>query len=444
MFEYNILELPYPSNLCHNYRKFSQFSGFVLLESSDKSRGRFDILTALPYKILTEKQFPQINALFSELNASLPTIQSYCDLPFQGGVIGYFSYDLASELAGIKRRVHPELAHVPLFHLGFYDWAIIVDHHLKKVSLFAANTWKETAEIARVMSALWEQDDLDYEAEGFSIQWPLNRLMSRQDYDKSFISVQNDLSNGRCYQANLTQGFSLAYEGDCFSIYQQICAGNPVPYSAFIKTETADILSFSPECFLSYERGKLSTSPIKGTARMSADENGDNAIKRGLLHCEKNRAENIMIVDLLRNDLGKIAQSGSVKVERLCELQSYKGLHHLVSQIEAECREDIGMFDAFEACFPGGSITGAPKLESMKVIAENEAFARGVYCGSIAYFSNHGRFDSNIAIRTITGTANKLHFSAGGGIVMDSECDKEYDECFTKIDAILKGLAGNE
>ncbi|RAP36298.1 aminodeoxychorismate synthase, component I [Legionella quinlivanii] len=444
MFEYNILELSYPSNLCHNYSKFSQLTGFVLIESADQLRGRFDILTAFPYELVNEKHLSDLNNLFTYLDSLLPPVPSSCDLPFQGGAIGYFSYDLACQLAGIEMEIHPDMEGMPLFHLGLYDWAIIIDHHLKKVSLFAANTRKETPEIAAAMAELWLEADEEAVTDGeFKIQLPLCTFISCDDYQESFRFIQEALFQGRCYQANLTQGFSMGYEGNSYAIYQTIRAVNPVPYGAFIRLENADILSFSPECFLTYTQGKLTTSPIKGTARNDENEARDNAARLELINSEKNRAENIMIVDLLRNDLGKIAKTGSVRVTGLCELQSYKGVHHLVSHIEAECREDIGMFAAFGACFPGGSITGAPKLESMKVIAESEAFARGVYCGSIGYFSNHGRFDTNIAIRTITAKGNKLLFAAGGGIVIDSECDKEYDECFIKINPILKGLLEN-
>jgi para-aminobenzoate synthetase component 1 len=222
---------------------------------------------------------------------------------------------------------------------------------------------------------------------------------------------------------NLTQPFHANYEGDTWELYKKISKNNPVPFSAFLRKESADILSFSPERFLFYEEGKLLTSPIKGTIRRSSNAVEEAQLKHLLRSCEKNRSENVMIVDLLRNDLGKIAQAGSVNVTHLCELQSYKSVHHLVSTIEAQCLSHIAAFDAFLSCFPGGSITGAPKIESMHIIDEQEPYARGVYCGAVGYFSRHARFDTNIAIRTLIARNNLLHLAAGGGLVIDSDCE---------------------
>lgn len=188
------------------------------------------------------------------------------------------------------------------------------------------------------------------------------------------------------------------------------------------------------------DKDKLLTSPIKGTEKRSSDPQRDELLRNSLLASSKNQAENVMIVDLLRNDLGKIAKPGSVHVRDLCAVESYQAVHHLVSNIEAIALEDQSMMDVFSACFPGGSITGAPKLEAMRIIAEQEAYARGVYCGSIGYFSRHGRFDSNIAIRTVVAREKILHMAAGGGIVIDSNWEDEYLECFTKIAAIINGL----
>ncbi len=265
-------------------------------------------------------------------------------------------------------------------------------------------------------------------------------LIDKQNYMNAFSSVYQFLKEGRSYQVNLTQPFHAAYEGDSWAFYKKICMKNPVPFAAFLRTADADILSFSPERFLLYDEGKLVTSPIKGTIGRSTNEVEDQRLKNQLSSCEKNRAENVMIVDLLRNDLGKIAESSSVNVTNLCEVQSYNSVHHLVSTIEAQCLPTILPFEAFLSCFPGGSITGAPKIESMRIIDEQESYARGVYCGSIGYFSRHGRFDTNIAIRTITARKNILHLAAGGGIVIDSNCEDEYRECFIKIAAVINGL----
>ena len=253
-------------------------------------------------------------------------------------------------------------------------------------------------------------------------------------------AIHSELIKGRAYQVNYTQPFLAEYRGDPWEMYKRVRVSNPVPYAAFMRCEEGDLLSFSPERYLTMDHGVVSTSPIKGTSRRSSNPVEDEQLRQLLLNSSKNRAENVMIVDLLRNDLGKYAKPGSVRVTSLCELQSFNSVHHLVSHIQAEYEQCVTPLEVFASCFPGGSITGAPKRESMRIIGEQERYGRGVYCGSMAYFSAHGRFDSNIAIRTITAKAETLYLSAGGGIVIDSHWEDEYRECFTKIAAIVNGF----
>jgi para-aminobenzoate synthetase component 1 len=327
---------------------------------------------------------------------------------------------------------------MPLLNLGLYDWAIISDHHAKQTFLFSANQHQSTQEIVSYVLALWNSSvDL---IKDFKIFGKFKELMSKEHYKYGFDEIKKALQQGRSYQVNFTQPFQVPFEGDTWAMYHKICRENPVPFSAFLRMNEEDILSFSPERFLSFEEGRLLTSPIKGTIRRANNTLEDEQLKKELVSSAKNRAENVMIVDLLRNDLGKIAKVGSVNVLNLWEVQSYKHVHHLVSNIEAKSKEGLSSLDLFLSCFPGGSITGAPKLESMHIINELELYGRGVYCGSILYFSNHGRFDSNIAIRTIIAKNTMLHLAAGGGIVIDSNYEDEYRECFIKIKAIINGL----
>ncbi|WED44654.1 aminodeoxychorismate synthase component I [Legionella cardiaca] len=439
MTKFTILNLSYSNNLLKHYQKLTKLPGFVLLESSDKTNGRYDILSAYPYQQIKLEKDSCTNTIFEQLQELIPgTEKSIGDLPFQGGAIGYFSYDLGAKLFGIPSKPQASLSGMPLMNIGLYDWAIITDHHLRKVILFSANQRSETAAIIKEMLILWNSkhstDDF------FELKETFKPLISKSDYREEFNAIHKNIEEGRCYQVNYTQPFNAAYCGDAWEMYKQVSLKNPVPYAAFLRYEEEDILSFSPERFVMHDNGLLLTSPIKGSAKRSIDPLVDEQLRQSLLRSSKNRAENVMITDLLRNDLGKIAHAGSVVVRALCELQSFSAVHHLVSHIEARRREDISPVEAFKACFPGGSITGAPKLESMRVIAEREPHARGIYCGSIAYFSNHGRFDSNIAIRTVIARNEILHLAAGGGIVIDSNWEDEYCECFTKIAAILNGL----
>ncbi|BCA95514.1 aminodeoxychorismate synthase, component I [Legionella antarctica] len=433
--------LDYPLFLQASYQKLSHLPGFVLLESTDRAHGRYDILSACPHEriIITENTCNKASVLH-HLKKKLSLQPSESDLPFQGGAIGYISYDLGARLHGINSRAQSTLQDMPLLDLGLYDWAIIVDHYLKKVIFFAANNHSATADIMPEIIKLWRAISSETQSKQFTVKSGFTPLITKEAYQNSFQAIHQALKEGRSYQVNFTQPFHAAYEGDTWEMYKKICAKNPVPFSAFLKTKEASILSFSPERFLLNDKGKLLTSPIKGTIRRSCNSFEDEQLKNQLTSCAKNRAENVMIVDLLRNDLGKISFPGSVHVSNLCAVQSYNALHHLVSDIEAQCLDVVHPFDAFISCFPGGSITGAPKLESMKIINEQERYARGIYCGSIGYFSQHGRFDTNIAIRTISAREDILHLAAGGGIVIDSNSEDEYRECYIKIAAIINGL----
>ncbi|CEG57026.1 aminodeoxychorismate synthase component I [Legionella fallonii] len=433
------ISLSYHPFLYESYQQLSHLPGFVLLESTDRVRGRYDILSAYPYDRITikENDFSQ-SELLTYLKKRIPLSKSELALPFQGGAIGYISYDLGASLLGIRANAQPTLRDLPLLDLGLYDWAIIVDHYSKKITLFAANNHPATTDIKQEIIRLWyERTSKNLR---FTAKSTFTPLISKDSYQESFRAIHQALKEGRSYQVNFTQPFHAEYEGDAWEMYKKVSAKNPVPFAAFLRTEQANILSFSPERFIAYDKGRLLTSPIKGTIGRSGNPVEDEQLKDQLASCAKNRAENVMIVDLLRNDFGKISYPGTVTVSSLCEIQSYNSLHHLVSDIEAQCLDSIHPLEAFISCFPGGSITGAPKLESMRVINELEDYARGIYCGSIGYFSQHGCFDSNIAIRTVTAKENILHLAAGGGIVIDSVCEDEYRECYTKITAIINGI----
>lgn len=422
-----------------HYQKLSHLPGFVLLESADRPRARYDIISAYPYDSIRIEYWTQdSHSLLSQLKQMLLIQPSVVDLPFQGGAIGYISYDFGEKLLGIDSLPQSTLTDMPLVDLGLYDWAIIVDHDLKKTTLFAANTHPSTTERVDEVLRLWKGTSREHREATLTSDFCA--LMAQDTYEQAFVQIHSALTQGRCYQVNLTQPFQAQYDGDSWELYKRISHRNPVPFSAFLRTSNADILSFSPERFLLYNQGVLVTSPIKGTIKRSSISNEDERLKQELVGSEKNQAENVMIVDLLRNDLGKISKSGSVQVTALCAVESYNSVHHLVSTIESQCLPTIHPFDAFLSCFPGGSITGAPKLESMRVINEQELCSRGIYCGSIGYFSRHGYFDTNIAIRTITAKNNILHLAAGGGLVIDSNFEDEYQECFIKIAAIINGL----
>jgi para-aminobenzoate synthetase component I len=432
-----LYSLDYQEPLHDFYQNLASLPGFVLLESADRVHGRYDILSAYPYDRL------KIGADDLSISESIQAFKSFVAkmpsnnlLPFQGGAIGYISYDFGARLHGILSTPQPSLKGMPLIDLGLYDWAIVVDHKLKKITVFAACNHQDTPEIVEEIILLWHAKGL--KSASYSVNSEFQACITQSEYESAFLAIHQDLKRGRCYQVNYTQAYTSSYSGDLWGLYKNIATQNPVPFSAFLRTIDAEVLSFSPERFLLYEDGRILTSPIKGTIKRSHIPEVDEALKNELLMSSKNRAENVMIVDLLRNDLGKIATTGSVKVSHLCALESYNAVHHLVSEIHALCQQSITPAEAFLSCFPGGSITGAPKIEAMNVIHEQERFSRGIYCGSIGYFSHHGRFDTNIAIRTLIARDNKLHLAAGGAIVIDSTCEEEYQECMIKIEAIIR------
>lgn len=440
MLNYSLIQLPYHRNLIAHYAALVDFPGFVLLESGDKIRGRYDILSACPYARFCCTGYEHVNDYLRQLQHALPLYQLPLDLPFQGGLIGYFTYDLGASLMGVAVPGYTALgpADACLADFGLYDWAIITDHHKQTVTLFAAHYHADTKAVVEEVLARWERKP--HRDTVSTVLTTFEPLISEAAYYESFHAIWQALNQGRCYQVNYTQPFNADYQGNTWSIFKKIRADNPVPFSAYLRGEHQDIISFSPERLLMHAESRLLTSPIKGTVRRASDETMDKLLQHELLNSAKNRAENTMIVDLLRNDLSKIAESGSVQVTALCQLETYRSVHHLVSTIEAVCRGDKKPLDAFLSCFPGGSITGAPKLEAMRVIYEQEPYARGAYCGSVAYFSAHGRFDSSIAIRTLIARENQLSLSAGGGIVIDSRCDEEYAECLVKIKSLRDQL----
>jgi para-aminobenzoate synthetase component 1 len=251
--------------------------------------------------------------------------------------------------------------------------------------------------------------------------------------------VINHIRAGDIFQANLSQRFSAALPTgfDSFAHYQSLRAKNPAPFAAYLDLGAIRIASASPERFLSVRGGIAETRPIKGTVARDENPVRDNAARAALMMSEKDRAENVMIVDLLRNDLAKVCADDSVEVASLCEPESFAKVHHLVSTVTGRLRENFTSLDLLRACFPGGSITGAPKVRAMEIIAELERRRRGPYCGAIGYVGANGAMDMNIAIRTLVYEGRSVSFSVGGGITTASDPEAEYRETLAKAAAIF-------
>ena len=418
-------------------------SGYPLID-----RGRYDIMTGRPYRTLLtygketriadgetlqysdDDPFDLVKQQLGELRVNLS------GFPFSGGALGYFSYDLGRRIEQLPTQCRDDI-HMPDMAIGLYDWALIVDHHIRRTWLIAAEGARVSADEWKGLQELFSSGD-SRQTTGHSVQSSLLNHTGKEQYFADFNRIQDYIRDGDCYQVNLAQRFSIAVTGDSWSVYRQLRKSNPAPYACFFRLEQGCILSSSPERFISVSNEQVETKPIKGTIRRSVYAYEDKALAEQLLESEKDRAENLMIVDLLRNDIGKNCEFGSIKVPRLFALESFATVHHLVSTVTGRLARGRHALDLLRGAFPGGSITGAPKLRAMQIIEELEAFRRTVYCGAIGYIGFDGNMDTNIAIRTLVHKDDRIYFWAGGGIVSDSIPESEYRECFIKAEAIMR------
>lgn len=357
--------------------------------------------------------------------------QPLADLPFTGGAVGLFGYDLGRRFERLPTRAQHDIA-LPDMAIGIYDWALIVDHQRQVVTLLSYGDVE-----ARLA---WLQQQVAPPSAPFALTSAWRSNMSRQQYGEKFRQVQAYLRSGDCYQVNLAQRFQATYQGDEWSAFVRLNRANRAPFSAFLRFADGAILSLSPERFIQLQQRQIQTRPIKGTLPRLEDPQADAAQALKLANSPKDRAENLMIVDLMRNDIGRVATPGSVRVPELFVVEPFPAVHHLVSTITAELPATLHASDLLRAGFPGGSITGAPKVRAMEIIDELEPHRRNAWCGSIGYLSACGNMDTSITIRTVTATGGTLYCSAGGGLVADSNEDAEYQETFDKVNRILHQL----
>ena len=356
-------------------------------------------------------------------------------LPFIGGALGLFGYDLGRRFERLPVQAAADIA-VPDMAVGIYDWALL--RHVASGDWQLVH-WGDEAGLAKRLA--WLEQQQAKPAPAFALQGSWQSNMSRAEYGEKFARIQAYLAAGDCYQINLTQRFSAPYQGDEFQAYCLLAAANKAPFSAFIRLPDSALLSLSPERFLLLDGRHIETKPIKGTRPRHPDPATDRQVALELAQADKDRSENLMIVDLLRNDIGRVSRPGSVSVPHLFSVESFPAVHHLVSTIHGELDARWQGVDLLRACFPGGSITGAPKIRAMEIIEELEPQRRNAYCGSIGYLSQHGRMDTSICIRTLIAEAGRLHCWAGGGIIADSDADSEYQETYDKVARILPPLS---
>ena len=443
-----IAALPYFPDSSELFSVYADQPWAVFLDSGfpHSAQGRYDIIAAEPLcTLVTQGEITKITAHGETIKSTenpFDLVKRQLEqfsglnlaehLPFNGGAIGYFSYDLARRLEHLPATAE-DAEHIAEMAVGIYSWAVIVDHLQQQSYLTGScdeQKWQD-------LLSQFSQVRSPQKAGSFKVESEIESNMDKDTYIHAFNRIKHYLKEGDCYQVNLAQRFNAACQGDPWVAYQTLRKLNAAPFSCYLNLPEVQILSSSPERFLKLINGVVETKPIKGTRPRKQDYLDDQQQIKELGASKKDRAENLMIVDLLRNDISKTCKNGSVKVPKLFDVESYATVHHLVSTITGLLADDRHAMDLLKSCFPGGSITGAPKIRAMEVIEELEPNRRGVYCGAIGYIGFNGNMDTNIAIRTLVHSAGTIRFWAGGGIVNDSVVEDEYQESFDKAAAML-------
>lgn len=451
------IELLYQSDPTVMFGRLAHEPWAMLLDSGYPhiNRGRYDIIAARPVKTLTTFGTETL------IESAEDTTRSQADpfklvrealgerrinhsgLPFCGGALGYFAYDLGRRVEALPVTAKHDIG-LPDMAVGIYDWAVVIDHHQRRSWLVSDSSDADADEQLNSVRVLLTESIPDTRLDPFHIESGVRANMNADQYAHAFEAIKHYIREGDCYQVNLAQRFSVDVSGDPWPAYLQLRSINPAPYAGFMRLPQGAVLSSSPERFLKLEGNRVETKPIKGTRARGTAGYEDLAVAEELIRSDKDRAENVMIVDLLRNDIGKNCVMGSVTVPKLFALESFATVHHLVSTVTGSLVPERHALDLLRGCFPGGSITGAPKVRAMEIIEELEPHRRSIYCGSLGYIGFDGNMDINIAIRTLVHYDNKMHCWAGGGIVNDSTLDSEYQESFDKAAAMLRVFGADD
>ncbi|MFC3607000.1 aminodeoxychorismate synthase component I [Stutzerimonas tarimensis] len=435
--------LPYVADPGDWFARIRQAPGAVLLDSGRPAadRGRFDLMSAWPMEILQPGDGESGSAFFQRLRGALTRLghaEVEAELPFAGGLIGMLDYEFGRRLERIGKAADPDPA-LPCACFGLYGWALITDHQ-RQTSQLVFHPSLAPAErdgLARLFAGSARDEGAEA---SFRLKAPFSPDQPPERYRLAIERIQDYIRAGDCYQVNYTQRFRAPCEGDPWQAYRALRAACPTPFAGYMQVGDAVIASLSPERFLQVRAGQVETRPIKGTRPRGKDEASDAAEAQALLDSPKDRAENLMIVDLLRNDLGRSCRIGSIRVPELFALETYPNVHHLVSSVVGTLDDGKDALDLLGGSFPGGSITGAPKIRAMQIIDELEPCSRSIYCGSLLYLDVRGEMDSSIAIRTLLIQDGQASCWGGGGIVMDSEWEAEYRESITKVRVLMETL----
>jgi len=447
---------------------FKDEEGSIFLDSGmdHKKQGRFSFIVSDPFLVFKSKNrkievFE--NGKLSKLEGNpLNILKGFFykyrvkpvpGLPtFTSGAVGYFGYDLGWQLERLPNIAVDDLSLYDI-HLGFYDWVLIFDNFKKKCYISSTGLPEQDPHLRQILAKerikaiksklrLLKSDESQPLITSNDVPL-LSSNLKKSSYLSAIEKIKKHIAAGDIYQANMSQRFTTELKKDPYELYMKLRSINPAPFASFLNLGDLVIASASPERFLRISGRDVATRPIKGTRPRGGDALKDRHFKKELLSSEKDRAELVMIVDLERNDLGRVCDYGSVRVEKLIALEKYATVFHLVSTIRGRLHKNKDHIDCIKSCFPGGSITGAPKIRAIEILEELEPTKRGIYTGSIGYLGFNQETDLNIVIRTMVIRNNKVHFQVGGGIVADSVPENEYQETLDKAEAIIKTLYFN-
>jgi len=451
-------------------RRLSDLPHLLFFDSADRhtERGRYSFVSADPVQWLVDStNEPKFTDPFAELTHrlsafKLPTVPGLP--PFQGGIAGLFGYGLQHAIEHIPRTRFDEFK-APDLAVGVYDWALAWDHARNRAWLISTGYpnegWKRRVcarqRLARIRELLdsrshapREEPHAEREVYELAPQYPLPGhagVTSNFDRDRYLAAVRRAIEYvhaGDCFQVNLSQRLLAPLAEHPLQLYGRLRERNPAPFAGYFDLGEFAIASASPERFIHVTGRDVETRPIKGTRLRGVTPEEERDRIADLVRSPKDRAENVMIVDLLRNDLGRVCEYGTVRVPKVCQVETYKYVHHLVSEVRGRLAAAKTPVDLLRACLPGGSVTGAPKVRAMEIIAELEPTARGPYCGSLGYIGFDGAMDTNILIRTFTAGRGWVQFPVGGGIVADSDPQREYEETLHKAEGLLRALHNGE
>ncbi len=449
------IEVPSPCTPAEAFKRLAG-DGVFFLDSAlqmGEDRARYSFLGSRPFMVLkskgnnisirdrngtTEKKgnpFEELRGLLNRFR-----YEGFFDIPFTGGAVGYLSYDLCHFIERLPSTTVDDMG-FPEMYFAFYDRVIVYDHYLKKCLLVGRNTGDDLNDIVSATPKTGPVPVTGAQSSGRADKPVIRRNFTKEAYLEAVRRVKEYIAQGDIYQVNLSQRFETDLTVSPHELYLRLRAASPAPFSSYIEFEDKAVVSSSPERFLRLSSGRVQTRPIKGTRPRGRDAASDASLMAELINSPKDNAELTMIVDLERNDIGRVCNYGSVRVTGKNTLETYPTVFHLAATVEGDLHSRYDAVDLIKATFPGGSITGAPKIRAMEIIDELEPTRRSVYTGAIGYIGFNGNMDLNIAIRSFLVKKGRAWFQAGGGIVADSDPEAEYQETLHKARALMESVA---